>query len=286
MEKTINRADSLSISTTANPFGWIRGGSFDSVFILGVTALALLSGWLSVANPRLFPVILFLDLWFLAYHHVIATFARLAFDIEHDKEHKFLVTWLPVIVVAATATVAFTLGSWMLATLYLYWQWFHYTRQAYGISRMYYRKANPAHTGSSVLEQLTIYTVPLYGILYLSWQSPDTFLGMRSKFLPTPYWAVSVVGIASVVIVAWWLINQFIEYQKGKMKPGYTLFMMSHLVVFMTGYIFIKDINYGWLCLNIWHNAQYVMLVWDVQQQQLQKRRQPSSQISLKHEPD
>jgi hypothetical protein len=127
---------------------------------------------------------------------------------------------------------------------------------------MYYRKADPANSRSNLLEQLTIYTVPLYGILYRSWQNPDTFLGMKLKFLPTPYWVVSVAGIASVVIVVWWLVNQFNAYQKGEMKLGYTLFMLSHLIVFMTGYIVINDINYGWLCLNVWHNAQYVMLVW------------------------
>ena len=38
--------------------------------------------------------------------------------------------------------------------------------------------------------------------------------------------------------------------------------MLSHYVVFCTGYLLIEDITIGWLCLNIWHNAQYIFFVW------------------------
>jgi hypothetical protein len=264
MDDAMNRRETLVVSAQeANSFGWMRSVSFDAAFIVGVMTVALLSGWLCVVNPKLFPVILLLDVWILGYHHVVATFTRLAFDLESYRENKFLITWLPVIVVVLAVAATLALGAWILASVYLYWQWFHYTRQAYGIARIYYRKSNPAHSNrSSLLEQLTIYTVPLYGILYRSWQNPQQFLGMELRVLPTPYWVVRLAGIASVLVVVWWLARQFVAYKRGEMKPGYTLFMLSHLVVFMTGYIFIEEINYGWLCLNVWHNAQYVLLVW------------------------
>jgi|GEM_PF-488289 len=261
MENALKRG-ALNVGATANAFGWMRSGSFDLAFIVGVTAIALLSAALSVAYPRLFPLILLLDVWILGYHHVIATFTRLTFDLESYREHKFLITWLPIIVAIPTIGAVIVLGPWILMTTYLYWQWFHYTRQAYGIARIYYRKSNPTRPGSNLLEQLTVYSVPLYGILYRSWHSPEKFLGLELKVLPTPFWVVRIAAIASVVIVGWWLVAQVLAYRKGEMKLGYTLFMLSHLTVFMTGYILIDNINYGWLCLNVWHNAQYVMLVW------------------------
>ncbi|NJR71545.1 MAG: alpha/beta fold hydrolase, partial [Synechococcales cyanobacterium CRU_2_2] len=40
------------------------------------------------------------------------------------------------------AMMAAGLGLWSIVTLYLYWQWFHYTRQSWGISQVYRRKAS------------------------------------------------------------------------------------------------------------------------------------------------
>lgn len=262
MEEAMNRVETQAVSSAFNPYGLIRDVTFDSVFIVGVMAVALLSGLLSVASPRLFPVIFFLDVWILGYHHVVATFTRLTFDLESYREHKFLITWLPIIVAVAAVAATLALGPWILATAYFYWQWFHYTRQAYGIARIYYHKSNPARPAKNLLEQLTIYTVPLYGILYRSWQNPRSFLGMELKVLPTPAGVVTVAGIASAVVVVCWMARQFAAYRKGAVKPGYTLFVLSQLIVFTTGYILIEDITFGWLSLNVWHNAQYVMLVW------------------------
>ena len=252
----------MNVAKAANPAGWMRNASFDLLFIVGVAALALLTGWLSVANPALFPLLLILNVWILGYHHVIATFTRLVFDVESLRQHKFLGTWLPVIVAVAVVLAVLSVGPWLLATTYLYWQWFHYTRQSYGISRIYYRKGNPALAGNNLLEQAAVYAVPTLGILYRSWQHPPKFLGVELKVVPVPFWLVRAAAIASVVIVVAWAINQVLAYRKGEVKPAYTLFMLSHLGVFFTAYILIDEINYGWLCLNVWHNTQYVMLVW------------------------
>ncbi len=37
---------------------------------------------------------------------------------------------------------------------------------------------------------------------------------------------------------------------------------MSHLAVFSVSYLVIRDLDHGWLAVNIWHNAQYILLVW------------------------
>ena len=43
--------------------------------------------------------------------------------------------------------------------------------------------------------------------------------------------------------------------------PG-TLYMCSHIKIFGFGYLQIDDINHGWLVLNVWHYAQYILTVW------------------------
>jgi hypothetical protein len=38
--------------------------------------------------------------------------------------------------------------------------------------------------------------------------------------------------------------------------------VISHHVIFLAGYLLIEDITIGWLVLNVWHNAQYILIVW------------------------
>ena len=38
--------------------------------------------------------------------------------------------------------------------------------------------------------------------------------------------------------------------------------MLSHFAIFSIAYLLIDDITYGWLAINIWHNAQYILFVW------------------------
>jgi hypothetical protein len=150
--------------------GWLRGFGFDSTFILGVAALAVACGAVVVSNPALFFVMFGLNAWLLGYHHVVSTFTRLTFDKDSLNEHRFLVTWLPLIVLAAVLIACIALGAWLLTTVYLYWQWWHYTRQSYGISRIYQRKAG---LDNDLLNKLVIYALPVWGILNRSAQAPD-----------------------------------------------------------------------------------------------------------------
>ena len=151
----------MSTSVTANPFRWLRSAPFDLSLIVGVAALSLVTGALVVAQPQWFYPILLLDFWFLGYHHVISTFTRLTFDTESFREHWWLVIILPWIVFAGTIALGYTLGFWAIATTYLYWQWFHYTRQSYGIVRMFSRKAGEAAARDAKLTTWALYLLPL-----------------------------------------------------------------------------------------------------------------------------
>jgi hypothetical protein len=243
-------------------FGWLRGATFDLSYILGIAAIALCTGAIVVMQPRLFPLIIFLDLWLLGYHHVISTFTRLAFDRDSFLENRFLVIGLPPLVLIGVTLAWMVIGAWVIPTVYLYWQWFHYTRQSYGIARIYKRKGNPAAILDDRLTQAMLYLIPFWGILHRSYQAPEKFLWMPVKTLPVPALLVIVVGIASVVTIAWWSLQQLRALAKGQLVFGHTLYILSHAVIFVTGYILIPDINQGWLIVNIWHNLQYILLVW------------------------
>ena len=66
--------------------GMLRGTGFDLTFIVGLALMSLACATAVTAEPSLFVPLLLLDLWLLGYHHVIATFTRLAFDRESFAE--------------------------------------------------------------------------------------------------------------------------------------------------------------------------------------------------------
>jgi hypothetical protein len=251
-----------SYAVVVNPIGWLRNARFDLALIVGAALLALTAGALAVLQPHWFYVLLALDLWLLGYPHVIATFTRLSFDMDSFRENKFLVLALPWVVCAGTVVMGYFLGFWAVATTYLYWQWFHYTRQSYGMMRFYYRKSG---LGSAADERLTtwaLYLLPLWGILYRSFQRPPKFLGLEVKYFPTHEYLVFGVGAVVIAFLAYWLWRQFMAWRERRLPIALSLYMLSHFLIFFVGYIAIDDITVGWLVINVWHNAQYILFVW------------------------
>jgi len=243
--------------------GWLKNAQFDGGFIVGIAALALLSAGIVVAYPPLFPFILLLDLWLLGYHHVISTYTRLCFDKASFQQHKFLVLYLPLIVFGATFAIAAGVGLWALASIYLYWQWFHYTRQSWGVSQMYRRKAGEvAINEPDRFAQGAFYALPIWAILHRSHQDPGVFLGLELRVVPVPELVVQAVAVIALGTLALWAASRIRLWLRGELPVAYTLYWLSHMAVFGTGYLLIEDITYGWLAINVWHNLQYIVFVW------------------------
>lgn len=174
--------------------GLLRNPGFDMFFIVGIPLIAIASGLLVMYDNNLFLPVLAADLWFLGYHHVISTYTRLAFDKQSLLEHKALVFYLLPAVCLAVVLLAVYAGPWVVTTVYIYWQWWHYTRQSEGISRAYAGKSK--------------------------------------------------------------------DMQTGKPAVPYVAYVLSHFAIYFMAYLYHSNIDYGWLTINIWHNAQYILFVW------------------------
>lgn len=251
-----------SYTIAASPIGWLRVGRFDRTLIMGAALLALATGALVTRQPQWFYTVLALNLWLLGYPHVIATFTRLTFDTDSFRTNKFLVLGLPWVVLTGTIALAYFLGFWALATTYLYWQWFHYTRQSYGVMRFYYRKSGPVTVADERLTTWSLYLLPLWGILYRSFQKSATFLGQEVRYLPTHEYLVYGIGALAMGSLGYWLLRQFVAWRKRELPMALSLYMLSHFTIFFVAYIAIDDISVGWLVVNVWHNAQYILFVW------------------------
>lgn len=251
-----------SLAVSARGFTWLRSPQFDLVFILGLPALGILTAAIVVLKPDLFWPILLIDLWFLGYHHVISTYTRLCFDKASLENSRFLIFGLMPMVALTTLVVAMTAGVWAIVSIYFYWQWFHYTRQSWGVSRAYRAKDRDALYEDGWIDQAIFYALPVTGIMYRSYQNPGKFLGMELVTFPVPQWLMISVAIAASVLMAFWIARRLVAFMHNRLSAVHTLYMLSHFTIFAAGYLLIEDITYGWLAINIWHNAQYILFVW------------------------
>lgn len=246
---------------------WLRSPGFDLSLIVGVLALALVFGGVAAAGPELFALVIFFDLWLLAYPHVASMYTRVAFDRASAREHWFLLTLLPPLVLAGTAGVAFLGGVVALNSVYFFWQSWHYTRQSYGIARAYHR--NAGGTGRDWLTDAVVYGVPLWGVLHRCHEQHAEFYATELWSPGVPRFVVLAVGAATLVALAAWAVR-YVRLARAGRAPGhgYVLFVLSHVVITAVAYLAIADITRGWLFINIWHNAQYLLFVWVVNARQ------------------
>ena len=252
----------LTLSAPRATWAWLRGPRFDLWFVVGLLALAVLTGLTVVRFPALFVPILTFDLWFLGYHHVISTYTRLCFDKASFAEHRALITVLLPTVVLATVAVAAVAGLWAIVSIYFYWQWFHYTRQSWGISRAYRGKDRHALYEDGWLETAIFYALPVLGILSRSHQDPGTFIGLELVTIPTPALLVDIAQAAALTLLGVWAWRRIQAWREGRLAAAHTLYMASHFAIFAVGYLLIADVSHGWLAINLWHNAQYILFVW------------------------
>ena len=253
---------SITLGSDVTHWHWLRGPRFDLSFILGILGISVATGLFVTRYPEWFVPILIFDLWFLGYHHVISTYTRLCFDKKSFAESGFLLFGVLPLVAAATVAVAWFVGLWAIVTVYLYWQWFHYTRQSWGISRAYRGKDRDALYEHGWIDQAIFYSLPVLGILYRSYQDPDTFIGFQLKVIPVAEWMVWACAVPTCGLLAYWVVRRIQAWWMGRLAAVHTLYMLSHFTIFAIGYLLIDDITYGWLAINIWHNAQYILFVW------------------------
>jgi hypothetical protein len=265
LDTTIQTA---KVSFHAAPRACIKSEAFDITLLILPLAAGLTAAAAVLGNPGLFTVLLVADLWLLGYHHVVATYTRLAFTRESLRRNRFLAVDLLLLMTTATLALAFTAGAWVVATAFLYLQWFHYMRQGYGLTRMYFRATPEGQVAGSrdITTDLVIYFVPIYGIAARSATMGATFLDLPVKTLVLPQVTITVLGIAAAVAGLGWLLRSSVAFARGTLDTLYTGFVLSHVAIFLLAYVGIEDANTGWLAINVWHNLQYVLVVWMMNQ--------------------
>lgn len=241
---------------------YMRSARFDRLFVLGIPLLALAVGALALGFPDYFVLILTLDLALLGYHHVISTYTRLLFDMQSARRHWTLLLPLPVAVFGGVYLLIGWGGVAAVATLYMHWQWYHYTRQSEGINKAYGMKTRSAQGGNPAFNRCTFYLVPVAAFLMMSARPDATFLEMVVWKLPVPQWLAQAALAAACASLMWWLAAQLRALRAGTLGRLHFAYLCSHYLIYLVSYVAIHDITTGWLVINVWHNAQYIAFVW------------------------
>ena len=259
---------------------YILSATFDVTLLAAPFLTGIVAGLAALANPALFPLLLIADIWLLGYQHVVATYTRLAFDTRSLRENRFLAVDLLIIVTLVTVAATVWIGAWFIATAFLYLQWFHYMRQGYGLARMYYRTTDRSQSGHrDYVTDAVIYLVPVFGILQRSATLGDTFLGSPVKAIVVPSALITIVGAGAAVAVAVWAARIGLEAVQGRLDGPYHAFVGSHVAMFAFAYVVVADVNIGWLAINVWHNFQYVLVVWMVNTKRFAKGIDPQARF-------
>jgi hypothetical protein len=253
-----------AVSDVVVPRTYIRSREFDITLLAVPIVAGLATALMVAADSRLYPILLLADLWLLGYHHIVATYTRLAFDPTSLRRNRFLAVDMLVLVTVAAMGIALTAGPWVIASAFLYLQWFHYMRQSYGIARMYYRATPEGQVPGSrdLMTDLAIYFVPIYGIAQRSATMGDRFLGLPVTPLVLPEPLLILLGFAAAAAVLAWIVRILRAALNDTLDLQYTGFVASHIGIFLVAYVGMEDVNTGWLAINVWHNFQYVLIVW------------------------
>lgn len=252
---------SLAAPTTASA-DWLRGPSFDVALLLGVPALALGLGGAAAVVPSFFFYALTIDIWVLAFPHVTSTYTRIAFDRRSARRHWFLLTILPLLVLAGTAAVGALGGAAGLFTAYYVGQTYHYTRQSYGIARAYRRREAPGVGAPGLLGDAVVYAFPVWGLLHRMQQGHEAFYSNPLLLPRIPPLVAHAAGGVAVGLFLLWARRELRGFAGGSRRYGHAIFVLSHVLITVVSYVVVGEITAGWLIVNIWHNAQYLLFVW------------------------
>ena len=206
--------------------------------------------------------VLYLDLFLLGYHHVIATYTRLGFDSKSLIENRVLMFYLPPAVLLSVVVLALIGQVWVIATIYLHWQWYHYTRQSEGVAKSIKFKSKSQEIGPEKFNRFVFYLIPTACFISMSSRQPETFLFMKVYTLPVPVLLADIILGVTFIMFTLWLARQVKGLKNGQVKIGHLSYLLSHHLVYLVAYVLIVDVTVGWLAINIWHNLQYISFVW------------------------
>ena len=258
-------ADSQGLSPRASSpliTAWLHAPAFDLLFIVGIAALACVMSGLTVLRPDLFLTMLTVHTLLFGYEHLVATYTRLFARREDRSRFRRVTLYVPPLVLLLLFAIGQAYGLVGLYAVYFVGQWHHTVRQSWGLSQQYRQRAGGMPWDAVRLSEVTLWSVPVWGLLHRCAQRPTEFLYQPFWLPSVPSLFAHIAGVASGILWLYWVYTRVQAFRRGQLAVGHTLYMLSHLLVYLAGYLWIDELCSGWLLVNVWHNVQYIVFVW------------------------
>src|SRR5262249_55669591 len=128
----------------------------------------------------------------------------------------------------------------------------------------YRRKSNVPVREHPLFTEGLFSLVALWGLLHRLTTAQDYFLypTLPLTVPQVPTILADSVGVLAIVGLGFWAGSRLRDVINGELPLAHTLFSASHYLIFIVGYVVMDNVSGGWVVTNIWHTAQYLMLVW------------------------
>jgi hypothetical protein len=135
----------------------------------------------------------------------------------------------------------------IIYSFYFFWQQYHYSKQNYGIAR---RQSNSKEFPGWIDQSFFLGTT-LIAMLCLFHGGSETFFGYQLK----NFFGVSLstqIGIPLNLILLFFYL---------RIRKANFILACSHVFIFSLAYGGLIEFTEGWLYLNVFHNAQYLLFM-------------------------
>ncbi len=199
----------------------------------------------SLVLPEAFPFLLFFSVWGTSFPHTFGSFTRR--DLLNFRGISMAV-FIYGLVLIPILILKNDLDLRWLFTLYFFWQQYHYARQNYGITKIEHGDLRLGKMDSAYFLSITFIAT----VCALS-KGPHRFFEYALEN-PFPF---SITPTQSGIIMGF-LSFCYLAFRPKRMWRHPLIHLMFYCVTFVFG----KHFMAGWLALNLFHNLQYLELLY------------------------
>lgn len=261
----LNPAAGAVSERAAKPI-WMVSPAFDLTFFV-FSALIVLAPWIAVERFDISGSLVIAAVAVISNGpHLASTWTRVYLDGHERFKRPIAYYVIPALIIGfvIAATVIQGRRSPLLRTILLYWAFWHFLAQNWGILRIYQRKAGEADQAIAVMERAVLYLGALWPLLHRLYTGPHRLLGAEVYHPAIPWWMVNGAGaLLAVAAVAYvgWRIDLWRRGRGGDLvRP---LFIVSSWFGFFVPFVLIKkNGSAAFAAAACWHGIQYLAIVW------------------------
>ena len=286
-----------STTSAANTSIWVRSPLWDvcglggglGVLSIGVFALYLLDERLWGQSYSATATVIYSFLF--GFPHLAATYYRVYLDRREVRTYWRVAFQVPLgifttvmsLIVLAPVTIP------LLYSIWFHWQWWHIARQQFGVVRVYQRTHRTSRPQlDRWIDLAAMFMVPLWGLISRSnqwWEASEA--GKPSPFLDGPIWMIPMprlvvwgaAGLSGISLVVF-LVRQLQLVRVKEFSLPKCLMILSGMATFGVAMVLIRDFNWGYLALSLWHSVQYIFFVWHYQNRKYRSAIDPEARLA------